>query len=419
MDTRLFRYLFQNTSNAIVMTGCTWDKGAQEQSRYAYSCEMSHNNWRVNKRNGIKHVICGSSPVNLFVMGAFSIEDCERLIYAIHHGNLDTVIIPYAAPLQRFLLIQTMVARGMHDKEVVRFIKNPYLYMQKVPVRRFYFIYGNGKAFEKTGQEVYPGCYLEDQDKEILDIIEEMEGYFIPVKKAGYIVDNRMLFYFGHFGVDLRMVYRFVSRYFQKEKLTDSNDSGERRLQKMLLFYRKEFSESEMDTLTLFCCPLEVSVARTDCVLNLIVIDDEDICHADIEEDEGRCTVKCMLCNDSDVCRCHRKQEAKLRAGALFLGNIRMNVHYQKLKHRYQGIESQIRAITLPSCGHMQNWNHDILNLNTKKNVLFWLCPIQPQTSDRAMREIKFHNARHRIVGLTEEYGCCFNGFLSEKNISL
>lgn len=79
MDTRLFRYLFQNTSNAIVMTGCTWDKGAQEQSRYAYSCEMSHNNWRVNKRNGIKHVICGSSPVNLFVMGAFSIEDCERL----------------------------------------------------------------------------------------------------------------------------------------------------------------------------------------------------------------------------------------------------------------------------------------------------------------------------------------------------
>ena len=40
MDARLFRYLFENTARAIVMTGCTWDKGAQEQTRYAYSSEI-------------------------------------------------------------------------------------------------------------------------------------------------------------------------------------------------------------------------------------------------------------------------------------------------------------------------------------------------------------------------------------------
>lgn len=183
----------------------------------------------------------------------------------------------------------------------------------------------------------------------------------------------------------------------------------------MLLFYRKEFGDPEMDALTLFCSPLEVAASKTDSVLNLIVVDKEDICHADIEQDEGRCTVKCMLYNDSDVCRCHRTENAQLRAGVLLLGNVRMNVYFQELKQRYQCIENQIRAITLPSCGHIQNWNRDILQLDTKKNVLFWICTLQPQTSDRVIREIKINNARHRIVGLTENYGCCFNGFLTEK----
>lgn len=414
MGTRLFRYLFENTSNAIVMTGCTWDKDAQEQVRYAYSCEMSHHNWHINKKNGIKHVLCGSSPVKLFFMGTFFIEDAERLIYAIHNGKLDTVIIPYVAPIQRFLIAQTMIMRGQQNQEVMGFLQNPYLYMQKAPVKKFYFIYGNGKTFEKTEDELYPGYYLEDQDQEILDIIEDMEGYSIPVKKAGYIVDNRMLFYFGYFGVDLRMVHQFVSQYTQKGQLENFD---KRRLQKMLLFYRKEFGDPEMDALTLFCSPLEVVASKTDSVLNLIVVDKEALCHADIEQDEGRCTVKCMLYNDSDVCRCHRTEDAELRAGVLLLGNVRMNVYFQELKQRYQCIENQIRAITLPSCGHIQNWNRDILQLDTKKNVLFWICTLQPQTSDRVIREIKINNARHRIVGLTENYGCCFNGFLTEKTL--
>ena len=398
------------------MTGCTWDKGAGEQSRYVYSCEMSYNDWHINKKYGVKHVFCGTSPINLFVMGAFSIEDSERLIHAIHNVKLDTVIIPYVAPIQRFFIIQTMVRRGQQNKEVMEFIKNPYSYMQKAPVQKFYFIYGNGKTYEKTEEEIYPGYYLKDQDKEILNIIEEMEGDYIPVKKAGYIVDNRMLFYLGHFGVDLRMVYRFVSQYPQKELLGESN---KRIFQKMLLFYRKEFGNSEMDTLTLFCSPLEVTASKTDCVLNLIVVDKEDLCHADIEEDEGRCTVKCMLYNDSDVCRCHRTEEAELRAGVFLLGNIRMDMFFQELKQRYQSIENQIRAITLPSCGHIHNWNRDLLQLDTKKNVLFWICSLKPQTSDRVLREIKIHNARHRIVGLTENYGCCFNGFLTEKSLDV
>ena len=145
------------------------------------------------------------------------------------------------------------------------------------------------------------------------------------------------------------------------------------------------------------------------------MIDKEDFCHADIESDEGKCSVKCMLYNDYDVCHCHRKEKAELRAGVLLLGNIKLGKWLPELKYRYKVIENQIRAVTVPNCGHIDNWNRDLLKLNTKKNVVFWICPLQAQTSDKLLKEIKTSNARYRIVGLNEKYGCCINGFLTEK----
>ena len=29
MGVRLFRYLFENAANAMIMSGCIWDKGVQ------------------------------------------------------------------------------------------------------------------------------------------------------------------------------------------------------------------------------------------------------------------------------------------------------------------------------------------------------------------------------------------------------
>ncbi len=412
MDSRLFRYLFENISNAIVMTGCTWDKGAQNQIRYTYSCEMMHNNLKANRRNCVKQVLCGSNPISLFFIGTFSIEDVQRLIYAIHHGGVDTVIIPYVPPIHRFLILQTMMSCGMNDSEIIEFIKAPYLYLKNSMVRRFFFIYGNGKILDKTGEELYPGYYFEPQDEEILNIIEEMEGYRIPVVKAGFIVDSRMLFYLGHFGVDLRMVWRFIQYY---PKSTQMDIFEKREMQKMLLFYLKEFGDPCMDSLTIFCGPIEIMADQTDCVFNATVMDKSDSCHADIEEDEGRCVLKCMLHNDCDVCRYHRTEAAELRTGILLLGNMRLSGHLPELKRHYHIVEDQVRIISLPNCGHISSWDKDLLDFGAKKNALFWMCSLQAQTSDCLLREIKMKNARNRIIGLTEEYGCCFNGFLTEK----
>ena len=36
-------------------------------------------------------------------------------------------------------------------------------------------------------------------------MVTEMEGVFIPVYYAGYIVENQWLYYFGTYGVEMQM----------------------------------------------------------------------------------------------------------------------------------------------------------------------------------------------------------------------
>ncbi len=411
MDVRLFRYLLENRTSAVIMSGCMWDKGAQEQNRFTYTCEMVHNSLGKNQKETDEQTFY-SSPIHLFMMGSFSIEDAERLIYTIRHGVVDTVILPYVPPIQRFLIMQTLVSKKIRNQDLIDFIQMPYLFLQKSAIKKIFFIYGNGKNFEKTDSEMYPGDYFEYQDKKILDIIEEMEGYRIPVMKAGHIIDNRMLFYFGHYGVDLYKIRQFIFRYAKSVRIEKIDD---REFQKMLLVYQKVFADCRMDTLTVFCSPTEIIATQTDCVFNVIVIDKEDLCHADIEMDEGRCTVKCMLYNDYDVCHCHRSEEAELCAGILLLGNVKLRKCLKEIKLRYGIIEQQIRAITIPNCGNIHNWERKLADLNARKNAIFWICPLHAQMPDQILREIKEKNARYRIIGLNEEYGCCFNGFLTEK----
>lgn len=122
-----------------------------------------------------------------------------------------------------------------------------------------------------------------------------------------------------------------------------------------------------------------------------------------------------MLYNDYDVCHCHRTEETELRAGILLLGNIRLSKHFKELKNHYKMISSQIRAVSVPNCGNMYNWESRLTDMNVKKNAVFWICPQSSKMQNQVLREIKAKNARYRIILLNEEYGCCFNGFLTEK----
>lgn len=412
MGVRLFRYLFENAANAMIMSGCIWDKGVQEQMRYVYTCESSYFPAEQKNLSEDGQMLYHGSPIHLFVMGSFSYEDAVRLLHAIRHDTVETVVLPYVAPVQRFLIMSNMMEQGIRDAELIKFIQAPYLYLKNTAVKKIFFLYGNGKAYEQTEDEMYPGIYFKIQDQKILDMIEEMEGYPIPVMKAGHMINNRMLFLFGYFGVDLYRIRHFLFHYAKNVRFEKID---EREIKKMLLAYRKAFGGFEMDTLTMFCSPVEIIATQTDCVLNTIVIDKDDFCHADIEGDDGRCSVRCMLYNDYDVCRCHRTSQAELRAGVLLLGNICLKKHFEELKRYYRTVYEQIRAITIPNCGNILNWDSSLLDMDVEKNAVFWICPFGTQLQNQVLREIKVKNARNRIIALNEKYGCCFNGFLTEK----
>ena len=78
-------------------------------------------------------------------------------------------------------------------------------------------------------------------------------------------------------------------------------------------------------------------------------------------------------------------------------------------------ISSQIRAVSVPNCGNIYNWESSLTDMDVKKNAVFWICPQCSKMQNQVLREIKAKNARYRIILLNEEYGCCFNGFLTEK----
>ena len=89
--------------------------------------------------------------------------------------------------------------------------------------------------------------------------------------------------------------------------------------------------------------------------------------------------------------------------------------HFEELKRYYRTVYEQIRAITIPNCGNILNWDSSLLDMDVEKNAVFWICPFGTQLQNQVLREIKVKNARNRIIALNEKYGCCFNGFLTEK----
>ena len=94
---------------------------------------------------------------------------------------------------------------------------------------------------------------------------------------------------------------------------------------------------------------------------------------------------------------------------------VELAKYVKELRQHYKAVSQQIRAVSIPNCGNLHNWDRKLADMDAKKNAVFWICPLHVQMPDRILRDIKNRNARYRIIALNEEYGCCFNGFLTEK----
>ena len=73
------------------------------------------------------------------------------------------------------------------------------------PVSYTHLLYGNGQMLPREQDNLLEGHYFERVDRRIQEMVTEMEGVFIPVYYAGYIVENQWLYYFGTYGVEMQM----------------------------------------------------------------------------------------------------------------------------------------------------------------------------------------------------------------------
>lgn len=99
---------------------------------------------------------------------------------------------------------------------MIRFLQDPYLFLQECGIKNLYFVYGNGRIPDRKPEEIAEGCYFEEADDKSLKLIWEMEGYAIPVVHAGYIIENGWFFYFGVYGLDIQTLSGFTREYFSQ-----------------------------------------------------------------------------------------------------------------------------------------------------------------------------------------------------------
>ena len=178
MGKKLFRYMFENAPNAIVLNGCMWDNKKNEKMLYIYS----NGTMEEEASADITHVFHSKEMIDLFIMGGFTIGDCRRLLYQIHHNGVKKVILPYVMPQIRMQL-RKQVERGEPDGlELQQFIQDPDGYLKESSVREYYFISGNGNEdiSLEEGDEIYS-----EQHSELLSRIISIEGKELPVRKAG------------------------------------------------------------------------------------------------------------------------------------------------------------------------------------------------------------------------------------------
>jgi len=195
--------------------------------------------------------------IDLLVMGGFTVKYIHKFIEIIRGHRIETVVLPYLAPIQRLVLTEENKESGVKAREVTRFLQDPYQFLKEYDIGNIYFLYGNGKIIDRKPEELEWGYHFELADRESLLLIREMEGYSIPVARAGYIVENDWLFYFGVYGTNIQMMSEFAKNYFSNieniYKISENiNEDYVRQTKRLVQEYYKKFGGSSVMAIAMF-----------------------------------------------------------------------------------------------------------------------------------------------------------------------
>ncbi|MFP3155791.1 hypothetical protein LQZ18_15455 [Lachnospiraceae bacterium ZAX-1] len=417
MDARNFRYLFENSKDGTIQSGCIWDTIAQKKTTYLYMAQ-AHIKENTNKSKSLVK-LCEEDPMDpwdIFILGAFTVPYVKKMLELVKKNNIVTIVLPYIPPIQRLVLYHWYEPDMQKDTDFLDFMEHPYTFLKKAGIRHIYFVYGNGNNIELESENFSPGHYFDKADDEILHLVSEMEGQYIPVVKAGYIVENSWLFYYGQFGRDMDR-FSQLSLNNPEEVEGSMPFRGKEKLlagvKKICHEYMKQFGMKTSSTITMFQGPINDSPQEVDSVLAGKIFSKENNCKTQIPTNGRNCLLKCLYQNDYDLLKRHKMMDREESCfGVLLLGNININRCLPELIVRFSCVQNKIRVIALPGCGMEEYWNKEYLVWMNQNEMRYWVCTKQQAEASAVITDLVLANPYNRVVTVSEEYGYCFSGYL-------
>lgn len=419
-----FRNLFENEKDGIVQSGCVLDRTLNRHTNFIYASGSYSQNYIRQELHQIEEAdnnvserkAAEDTTIDIFVLASYSLLYIRRLFVLLEKQTVRTIILPYLTPIQRLMIAERMPKDFERRKEMVRFLDAPYRYLKEKKIENIYFLYGNGKPLSELTDIILPGAQFELVEEAVQKLVNEMEGMQVPLVKAGYIVENQWIFYFGVYGPDIRQISQFV-----REELKEEIDQG--KVGDATEHFLKRFGRDAYASIAMYHGPLYDHPTEINSLMTGKVFHCSQACSARIPEDGTTCALKCQHDYDYDMMQHHKNRAlSHSRFGIFLLGNINMKRHFPEIAMRFWNIRDKVRAVSIPNCGVEEYWNVQILKLFHGNDMIYWFCPIRKYTSTRALLQIVTESSYNRLIQINQGYGFCLSGYLvpidEEGNIS-
>ncbi|MBO5373522.1 MAG: hypothetical protein J6A75_12525 [Lachnospiraceae bacterium] len=417
MRSRYFRYLFENLDDGMFHSGCIYDKAKETTTNFIYMTGNYDRNMKIKKTKLVeadKETI--PQRVDILVVGGYTISYIKRLIYIVKNHEVEKVILPYLTPIQRLVMTEYVAEGDESAREIVRFLQDPYVFLKDIGLEDILFLYGNNTSIYREPEELESGSHFVPADAEILHMIREMEGYSLPVVKAGYIIENKWFFMFGVYGLDIHTLSEFTREYFgHKDKKEDYVHQMKRLIQK----YMQTFGVASATTVAMYEGPIYASPRDNESFMVEKEFSRKERCEAWIHQKQDNCctcAIRCLHDKDHDIMQHHKDVRwDNPRFGTLLLGNVNLKKYFSEVMDQFWIVRNHIRAVTVPNCGSKDDWNSEILKLSSEQERIYWICNRHEKTAPTVVNEIVMFSSNNRFLRMDKEMGGCFSGYIVPK----
>ncbi len=419
MKSRNFRHLFKNFDHKILQAGFIWNRTWELYTTYAYIASSYEDNiYETDMRGtGLGDTI---ESLDLCVMGGYTACDIKNLLKILDEVKVKTVVLPYIIPIQRLFIARSIPLDLKEGKDILEFLNDPYEFLQKKKIPNIYFLYGNTVDVKLEPETLRAGHHFQEPDELILASIYEIEGKQIPVVNAGYILENEWLYYFGVFGSDLTTIQHFVKEHIKTHRYivkTEDKETSYPQMDELLQEYEKKFGSDSYASIAMFHGPVKTTPKEKKSMMVGKIFSGAQRCDVGIPREGTACSLVCQHNYDHDVYQRYKNSEVnQTKMGIWLLGNVNLKKYYTETVIRFWHLRDRIRAISIPNGGDIEYWDNSIFCMFKEPDYVYWILPLQENTSQELLFEILSANAYNRLIRINKENGFCFSGFLIDSD---